>query len=88
MGIQNPKFPCVFLIIILMISQFSSCRHINRFITSTEEAKKTAKTTKLYSRFSWHSSAQPPEESRGHQIDPRYGASLRAVPGGPNPLHN
>ncbi|GMN32245.1 hypothetical protein TIFTF001_003582 [Ficus carica] len=103
MGMQkNPKLPCMLLLIIIllimmMISQFSSCRHVSRFRTTTTEeeeketAKKTAKTgtpTQFSSQFSWHSFAEPPQQSRGSKIDPRYRASLRAVPGGPNPLHN
>ncbi|PON86441.1 hypothetical protein TorRG33x02_177820 [Trema orientale] len=86
MGVQNHKLPCMVMIIILMISQFSSCRHINK--ARSESTNKTDKSSKFYSQFSWHLSAKAPEESREYGINPRYGASLRAVPGGPNPLHN
>uniref|UniRef100_A0A803PKE8 Uncharacterized protein n=1 Tax=Cannabis sativa TaxID=3483 RepID=A0A803PKE8_CANSA len=86
MGIQNHKLPCLVLITLLMISQLSSCRHINRI--RSESAKKADQRTELSSQFSWHLSAKSPEESRSYGIGPKFGASLRAVPGGPNPLHN
>lgn len=52
-----------------------------------EETKQTGKS-KSNSQFSWHFSEKAPEGSTKDDIDPINGVSLRAVPGGPNPLHN
>lgn len=69
----------VVLVIMLAISQQSTCRHIHKSIR--EENKQT-------DDLSWHFSARAPEGSDKDDIDPSYGVSLRGVPGGPNPLHN
>ena len=70
--------------IMLMISQISSYRHIDRM--EVRGAKQTEKTG-FYSRNSWHVSTESPEEG-SRVTDQNNGVSLREVPQGPNPLHN
>lgn len=84
--IPNTRIPFLFLMILLALSQFSSCRHlhINR---GDHQAKETAKTD-FSTQFSWHFPAKAPEGSSKDEIDQVYGVSYRTVPGGPNPLHN
>lgn len=84
MGIQKLRFPLLIFIIMLAISQLSSCRHIRQ---ASEEAQQASKA-EFEPRFSTHSSAPAPGEYGGDEIDPIYGVSHRSVPGGPNPLHN
>ncbi|GMY30255.1 F-box/LRR-repeat protein [Fagus crenata] len=79
MRIHYLKLSFVVFVITLAISQQSNCRHI--YTSKSEEAKPTDK-------YSWHFSAKAPEGSGKDDIDPIYGVSLRAVPTGPNPLHN
>ncbi|CAN6579205.1 unnamed protein product [Malus baccata var. baccata] len=84
MRIQHLRFVCVAFMIMLMISQISSYRRIDRM--KFEGAKQTEKTG-FYSRNSWHVSREAPEE--GSRVTDRVtGVSLREVPQGPNPLHN
>lgn len=86
MGIQKLRFPLlVIFIIMLAISQLSSCRHIRQ---ASEEAQQQASKAQFKTWFSRHSSAPAPGEYDGDEIDPIYGVSHRSVPGGPNPLHN
>ncbi|BFG31683.1 hypothetical protein CerSpe_179570 [Prunus speciosa] len=86
MRIQHLRVVCVVFMIMLMISQISSYRHIHR--VTAKESKQTDKS-ESYSRFSWHFSTESPEGSSSRdEIGPRKGVSLREVPQGPNPLHN
>lgn len=89
MKILNPRPPfiVVIIIIILAISQLSSCRHVHKRISDDQETKQID-TTEIHTKFSWHFPAKAPEESRKEVANPIYGVSYRAVPGGPNPLHN
>ncbi|PSS11424.1 CLE12p like [Actinidia chinensis var. chinensis] len=89
MGIQNPGFP-ILILVILTITQLSNGRHLH--IRITIEASQERSTNEFYPRFSNHFSttaaAAAPEKSRNDQVDPVYEVSHRTVPGGPNPLHN
>ncbi|GKU85832.1 hypothetical protein SLEP1_g449 [Rubroshorea leprosula] len=57
--------------------QFSSCRYIHRSLSN--EAEKTFRT-ELH--------AEAAQDSVTDKSQSIYDASFRAVPGGPNPLHN
>ncbi|GMJ04833.1 CLAVATA3/ESR-RELATED 14 [Hibiscus trionum] len=83
MKIRNPKSSFVFFMIILAASiHLSSCGFVHRSLSN--EAEETMNT-----EFpTWHSPAESPEESRAEKSRPVYQVSYRAVPGGPNPLHN
>lgn len=75
----------IMIMIMLMLTHLSTCR----IITSEEANKLAADRNEFYTRFSWHSSAaQALDGSRNFEKDPIRGVSLRAVPDGPNPLHN
>ncbi|CAL9030036.1 unnamed protein product [Prunus brigantina] len=85
MRIQHLRVVCVVFMIMLMISQISSYRHIHRV---TAKESKTDKS-EPYSRFSWHFSTEAPEVSSSRdEIGHLKRVSLREVPQGPNPLHN
>jgi len=74
------------IIIILAISQLSSCRHLH--IKIGDQNKQRAEAD-VFTQLSWHFPAKASEGSSKDEIDdPVYGVSYRAVPGGPNPLHN
>ncbi|KAI5601515.1 hypothetical protein POPTR_001G107400v4 [Populus trichocarpa] len=86
MRIPNPRRSFLFLMIILAISQLSSCRYLH--INIRDQTNQTVETD-VSTQFSWHFTAKAPEGSNKDEIDdPVYGASYRTVPGGPNPLHN
>lgn len=89
MKILNPRPPFIVItiIIILAISQLSSCRYVPKTTTDDQETQQTD-TTEIHTKFSWHFPAKAPEASRKEVANPVYGVSHRAVPGGPNPLHN
>ncbi|KAG6619713.1 hypothetical protein I3842_Q087200 [Carya illinoinensis] len=74
MGIQHLRLPLLVFVVILAISQQSTCRHIRKNMV-----EKT-KQTDIFNSSS--------EGSDKDDIEPTYGVSLPAVPGGPNPLHN
>lgn len=88
MKILNPRPPfiVIIIIIILAISQLSSCRYVPK--TTDDQETQQTDTTKIHTKFSWHFPAKGPEASRKEVANPVYGVSYRAVPGGPNPLHN
>ena len=83
----NPRLSFIFLIIIILaISQLSSCRHLH--IKIGDQNKQRAEAD-VFTQLSWHFPAKASEGSSKDEIDdPVYGVSYRAVPGGPNPLHN
>ncbi|KAG2677347.1 hypothetical protein I3843_12G095300 [Carya illinoinensis] len=85
MGIQHLRLPLLVFVVILAISQRSTCRHIRK--NMVEKTKQTD-IFNSSSRFSWHFSGRAPEGSDKDDIDPTYRVSFPAVPGGPNPLHN
>lgn len=89
MKILNPRPPfiVIIIIIILAISQLSSCRYVPKTTTDDQETQQTD-TTEIHTKFSRHFPAKAPEASRKEVANPVYGVSYRAVPGGPNPLHN
>ncbi|KAJ6967374.1 hypothetical protein NC652_004812 [Populus alba x Populus x berolinensis] len=73
--------------IILSISQLSSCRYRPHKYRITNQTKQL----KQMSLLSFHgiSLQKAPEGSDKDEIDdPVFGASYRTVPGGPKPLHN
>ncbi|CAK7335493.1 unnamed protein product, partial [Dovyalis caffra] len=88
MRIPNQRLSSfLFLMIILAVSQLSSCRHLH--INLGDQTKKAAAETEVSPQFSLHFPAQAPEgSSKDEKDDPVYGVSFRTVPGGPNPLHN
>ncbi|KAK4761559.1 hypothetical protein SAY87_029443 [Trapa incisa] len=79
------RVPFLLLLTFLMISpHLASCRSIRR-------SHMSAATAVLYSRFSQQLNMEIPATRSGEngtETDPVYGVSKRAVPGGPNPLHN
>ncbi|GLU05775.1 hypothetical protein SLE2022_228560 [Rubroshorea leprosula] len=79
MRILNPTISFLLFFFLIMVSsiQFSSCRYIHRSLSN--EAEKTFRT-EFYAE-----AAQGSVTDKNQSI---YGASFRAVPGGPNPLHN
>lgn len=82
MGTQYLRLSFVVFVIILTISQQSSCRFMHK--SMSEKTKRF----NSYSQFSWHFSAKGQEGYRKEDTGRAYGVSVRAVPGGPNPLHN
>jgi hypothetical protein len=85
MGTQYLRLSFVVFVIILTISQQSTCRYMYKRVS--EKTKGTEKFSS-YSQFSWHFSAKDQERYGKDDTKPAYGVSLRATPGGPNPLHN
>ncbi|KAG2681230.1 hypothetical protein I3843_11G134600 [Carya illinoinensis] len=85
MGSQYLRVSFVVLVIILALSQQSTCRHIHK--NMGEKTKQTDKFN-FSSKFSRYFSTESGEGSNKVGTDPTYGVSLRQVPGGPNPLHN
>ncbi|CAN4077774.1 unnamed protein product [Withania somnifera] len=81
MKIHYLSFQFLLILVILSVSQVSSCRKI-------QEITPTSTNQRFNSRFSWHNYAPAPKESRNEDIDQKYRVSHRMVPGGPNPLHN
>nr|DAD18839.1 TPA_asm: hypothetical protein HUJ06_020302 [Nelumbo nucifera] len=87
MRILNSPLPFVFLLVILTLGQISSSRF---FIHgATKEKADPRSRTQASTPFSWRFSAVPPSPNPSRSnTDPVFGVSGRAVPGGPNPLHN
>ncbi|OAY59849.1 hypothetical protein MANES_01G064900v8 [Manihot esculenta] len=83
--IPIPRLAFLVMLIILGLSQLSSCRHLHsdKGDQATEQAKSVFSPSD-----SWHFPARAPEPSGEAEISSVYGVSYRKVPQGPNPLHN
>lgn len=80
MAVQYSRFSIVMFMIILMISQLSSCCEARRCLSKEINQKQSSNSFHFYTKTHQGSSRD--------EIHPIYGVSLRDVPGGPNPLHN
>ncbi|KAK4374433.1 hypothetical protein RND71_005110 [Anisodus tanguticus] len=85
MKAQHHSLPFLLIMVILIVSQLSSC-HNNQKLTTTSTEQRFKRD--LDSSFSWHLSTPDPKASRNEDFDQSYRVSHHAVPGGPNPLHN
>ncbi|CAL0312673.1 unnamed protein product [Lupinus luteus] len=87
MEVQHSRLSFLILMVILIISQFSSCSEASRWMS--EEIKKTERGS-TFQKFSISKNFYTKTEQGPStvQVHPIYGVSLRGVPGGPNPLHN
>ncbi|OAY56573.2 hypothetical protein MANES_02G024700v8 [Manihot esculenta] len=83
--IPTPRLAFLVLLIILALSQVSSCRHLH-INKGDQTSEQTAKP--VFFPFSWHFPAKAPQGSGKEKISSVYGVSYKRVPGGPNPLHN
>ncbi|KAG6781038.1 hypothetical protein POTOM_013918 [Populus tomentosa] len=75
----NPRLSFIFLmIIILAISQLSSCRHLH---IKTGDQNKQRAEAEVFTQLSWHFPAKASEGSSKDEIDdPVYGVSYRTIP--------
>ncbi|KAK7251277.1 hypothetical protein RIF29_34332 [Crotalaria pallida] len=87
MKVQNSRLSFLILMIILIISQLSSCCEARRWMSKEiEQTERSSSFQKLsITRHFYTKIQQGPSAEDFHPI---YGVSLRDVPGGPNPLHN
>nr|KYP65599.1 hypothetical protein KK1_011848 [Cajanus cajan] len=87
MAVQYSRLSLLILMIILTISQLSSCCEASRWMS--KEIKQTEKSnfSQQFS-ISWHFYTKTQQGPSTKEVHPIYGVSLRDVPGGPNPLHN
>jgi hypothetical protein len=85
MGPQYLRLSFVVFVIILTISQQSTCRYMSKRVSEKTKRRENFNSS---SQFSWHFSAKGQEGYGKDDIDPAFGVSLREVPAGPNPLHN
>ncbi|KAK7318273.1 hypothetical protein RJT34_02972 [Clitoria ternatea] len=88
MAVQYSRLSLLILmIILLMISQLSSCCEARRWMSKQIKQTEKSSTFQQFS-FSWHYYRKIQQGPRTEEVHPIYGVSLRDVPGGPNPLHN
>ncbi|KAJ1406034.1 hypothetical protein SESBI_25486 [Sesbania bispinosa] len=88
MAVQYSRLSLLILMVILMISQLSSCCAATRWMR--KEVKQTEKRSSFqqFSISPWHFYTKTQQGPSTKEVHPIYGVSLRDVPGGPNPLHN
>ncbi|OIW09862.1 hypothetical protein TanjilG_15344 [Lupinus angustifolius] len=87
MEVQNSRLLFLIFMIILIISQLSSCCEASRWMS--KEIKKTERSSSFQKfSISKHFYTKTEQGPNTDQVQPIYGVSLRGVPGGPNPLHN
>ncbi|KAJ1406036.1 hypothetical protein SESBI_25488 [Sesbania bispinosa] len=87
MAVQYSRLSFLILMIILMISQLSSCCAATRWMS--KEVKQTEKSSSFQqSSISWRFYTKPQQGPNTDEMHPIDGVSLRVIPEGPNPLHN
>ncbi|KAF8027392.1 hypothetical protein BT93_E0330 [Corymbia citriodora subsp. variegata] len=96
MRMPSRKMPFLFLMILLFVSQLSSCRNIHGFASDRRHeepleyrSRRLDFRSQIGDSLQLHLSGKATVGSSGDQAtDPIFGASMRTTPGGPNPLHN